>query len=434
MTWVVYNILFCIGYLLLLPHFLLRMLRRGGYRKNFSERFGVYHASKRETFAQDRIWVHAVSVGEVQLALALIDAFRAADPTLRFVVSTTTSTGYAILAQRKHKHDVHIYFPVDFPFVVRRVVGLIRPRAVVLLECELWPNFLRCLSRHAIPVWVVNGRISERSFNGYRKVRFFFRRAAAWVHTFFVQTEQDAARLRALGAASIQILGSAKFDVPIPNETSYARAQSIVTKAGMDPSGMFWVMGSTWPGEEACLLAVLRSLRNQYPALQAILVPRHAERGTLIEGVLRESGLPYVRRSTMTTSSERGQPPAVLLADTTGELAGYYMLATFVFVGKSMASNHGGQNPVEPAALGKAVVTGENMENFSGVMGDLRAAHAIEVASDFTQLEKICTRFITDDSYRRNLGERAAALVAERRGVMDRSARLILAELAQSQR
>jgi len=192
-------------------------------------------------------------------------------------------------------------------------------------------------------------------------------------------------------------------------------------------------MGSTWPGEEEALLTIFRSLRQTDPRLQAILVPRHAERGNAIDGLLRESGLPYARRSTMQQPSD-GQAPVVLLADTTGELAGYYMLADFVFVGKSMAGNHGGQNPVEPAALGKAVVTGQNMENFPSVMADLLAADAILTASDFADLEDICQRLLADAAFRGILGKRAAALVAARRGVMQRSARLILEDLPESQR
>ena len=433
LMWILYNILFSVGYLLLLPHFFLRMGRRGGYRKNFGERFGCYAAAKVAAFGSGRIWVHAVSVGEVNLALALMDALREGSPALRFVISTTTSTGYAILEKRKHADDVQLYFPVDFPWVVRRVVALLQPRAFILLECELWPNLLRCLARQNIPIWVVNGRISARSYNGYRKVAWFFRRAAAWVTAFYVQTEQDAVRLRKLGAERITVLGSAKFDLPLPGECELERARVAVLEAGMDPTGMFWVMGSTWPGEEVELLRIFRSLRLKYAGLQGILVPRHAERGDAVEELLRESALPYVRRSTL-NRSESGPSAAILLADTTGELAGYYMLADIVFVGKSMAGNHGGQNPVEPAALGKAVVTGPNMENFSGVMADLVAANGILVAPDAGVLAALCDNMLSDPECRKSMGDRAASLVASRRGVMRRSAELILAHLEESQR
>lgn len=436
--WVVYNVLFGIGYILLLPHFLLRMCRRGGYRRNFQERFGCYAPEKAAALSRPgRIWVHAVSVGEAQLALALIAEMTALDGTLQFVISTTTSTGYTLLEQRKRAQDVLIYYPLDFPWIVARVLRKVQPQAFVLLECELWPNLLRALARRAVPVWVVNGRISARSFRGYRKVAVFFRRAAALVTAFLVQTEEDALRLGALGAARVQVLGSAKFDLPLPDAAAREHACEVVQEAGMDPAGRFWVMGSTWPGEEAGLLEVFGRLRKKCPELQAILVPRHAERGDAVESLLQASGLPYVRRTAMGAQpSERGaiSPPAVLLADTTGELAGYYRLADFVFVGKSMAGNHGGQNPVEPAALGKAVVTGENMENFPGVMADLRAASAILQVSDFTELGRICEKLLLDRVYCTAIGARAAALVASRRGVMHKSAGVILAHLAEAQR
>jgi len=432
--WFLYNILFVVGYLVLLPHFLVRMCRRGGYRRNFRERFGAYRETKQIALSQGaRIWVHAVSVGEAQLALALIEALLQEDTTLQFVISTTTSTGYALLETRKRPDDVLIYYPVDFPWVVRRVVDLLQPQALVLLECELWPNLLRELARRKVPVWVVNGRVSERSFRGYRKVSLFFRRAAGMVTGFLVQTETDAQRLRLLGAERVQVIGSAKFDLPLPREAEKEQALSVIRQAGMDPSGLFWVMGSTWPGEEAGLLEVFRALRQQHPGLQAILVPRHAERGNEVQRLLQASGLPYVRRTTL-PAEPPDAPPAILLADSTGELAGYYMLAHVVFVGKSMGENHGGQNPVEPAALGKAVVTGPNMENFPGVMEDLLAADGILVVPDFPELEQTCRKLLADTAYCVALGERAAAVVASRRGVMFKSARMIVQQFREAQR
>jgi len=436
--WLLYNLLFAIGYLVMLPYFLLRMWRRGGYRQHFLERFGYYAAGKREMLSQpDRIWLHAVSVGEAQLALALMAELTVLDAKLRFVVSTTTSTGYALLEQRLRAEDALIYYPLDFPVIVWRVLRQLRPRALVLLECELWPNLLRGLARRGIPVWVVNGRISQRSFAGYRKVRPFFRRAAGWVTGFLVQTEDDARRLAALGAERVQVLGSAKFDLLLPGAAVREQALAIVRQAGLEPAGRVWVMGSTWPGEEAGLLEVLMRLRERWPDLQAILVPRHAERGDAVARLLQERGVPYVRRTSM-KSGEAGRirdpRPVVLLADTTGELTGYYMLADVVFVGKSLAGNHGGQNPVEPAALGKPVVTGPNMENFPGVMAELLGADAIRVVEDFAGVERACEQLLSESADGGGLGARAAGVVAARRGVMKRSAGLILEALAAPQR
>lgn len=428
--WFFYNILFFVGYMLLLPQFFVRMCRRGGYRRHFMERFGVYPAEKKGQLAEEgRIWIHAVSVGEAQLALAFMQSLLSVSDSFRFVLSATTSTGYALFEKRKRPEDVLIYYPMDFPMVVRRVFKHISPRAFILMECELWPNLLRgCAKRH-VPVWVVNGRVSEKSFRGYQKVGIFFRRASAFVHRFLVQTPEDAERLRKLGVEHVEVLGSAKFDLPVPSEEEKTHALSIAKDAGLDSNGLFWVMGSTWPGEEGPLLDIFMRLRKEHPSLQAILVPRHAERGNEVEQVIRERAIPYVRRSQMDAMAQHREEPAVLLADSTGELAGFYMLADIVFVGKSLAGNRGGQNPAEPASMGKPVITGNAMDNFSGVMRELCAANAVLVAADFSVLERMSAMLLADKNYREKMGARAASFVRSHRGVMQKSAQMILDEL-----
>ncbi len=433
--WFLYNVLFVVGYTLLLPKFLLRMRRRGGYRQDFGERFGVYARGKIGAAQRGRIWVHAVSVGEAQLALRLMEELRSLNPEAAFIISTTTSTGHTFLAERKHAADVLVYYPADLPWIVNRVIRQLDPVGVVLLECELWPNALRALHRRQVPVWVVNGRLSQRSYAGYRKVRLYFRRVAAFVCEFLVQTESDAGRLRDLGAPAerVHVMGSAKFDLQPPSEAACRQAHRILEEAGLAREGPLWVMGSTWPGEEALLLQVLQELRRTHPALRAILVPRHMERRAEIEALLRGSGLPYVKRSAMPLREAPPEAPVVLLADTTGELPGYYSLATFVYVGKSLAGNEGGQNPVEPAMLGKAVITGPHMENFPSVMEDLESAGGVLVVADGPALRSTCERLLSEPGFCSALGDRAAALVASRRGVLARSAARIHAGLQRVQ-
>lgn len=428
--WALYNILFAIGYLVLLPMFLLRMRRRGGYRQDFGERFGCYTPAKRAALATGgRIWVHAVSVGEALVALSFIQAVRGTRPDARFVISTTTSTGHALLAARKASDDLLIYYPLDFPWIARRVARLIRPSMLVLTECELWPNLLRALDRLQVPVVVINGRISESSYRGYCRVRLFFRRAAVWVRHFLVQTGTDAQRLADLGvpAEKLTVTGSVKFDAPLAGAETEARAWAIVQAAGMQAQGRFWVAGSTWPGEEAAVLAIFKRLRERFGELQLILVPRHMERRQEVVQQVEASGLSYVLRSAMPSdtttvaAADGEEAPAVLVADTTGELFGYYSIATLVFVGKSLGENHGGQNPIEPAALSKPVIVGPNMENFAGVIDELLAAEALVQVPDAAALEAVCTRLLADDAERTALGDRAGALVAVRRGGMART-------------
>lgn len=427
MIWLFYNVLFSIGYMALMPKYLLRMRRRGGYRQDFNERFGIYASEKQLALGQGgRIWVHAVSVGEAMVALPFIQAMRERLPGVHFVISATTSTGHALLETRKHPDDILIYFPADFPWIARRVVKQIRPSILVLTECELWPNLLRTLARRKVPVFVINGRISESSYRGYRLVRPFFRRAARWVQHFLVQTQADANRLTALGAAAerITVTGSVKYDVPHPEQSVVASVRQGVEKAGLNPDGMIWVMGSTWPGEEDTLIRVFKALRDQFPGLQAVLVPRHMERRQEVERELAAQGVTYVKRSDMAASgfTRPASPPAILLADTTGELQGYYRLATLVYVGKSLGDNHGGQNPIEPAALSKAVVTGPNMENFAGVVTEMLAAEAMIQVNDEAELLAVCKRLLEDTAARGALGMRAGALVEVKRGVMARTA------------
>jgi 3-deoxy-D-manno-octulosonic-acid transferase len=283
-------------------------------------------------------------------------------------------------------------------------------------------------------VWVVNGRISDTSYRGYRKVRYYFRKVSDYVLQFFVQTSEDAERLDKLGVKHVQVLGSAKFDLPVPSDTEKAHAISAVQAAGLSPEGMFWVMGSTWPGEEGPLMDIFVRLRQQHPTLQAILVPRHAERGDEVEDMLKGKALSYVRRSKMERNDAVSQSPSVLLADTTGELAGFYMLADIVFVGKSLAGNRGGQNPAEPASMGKPVVTGPAMDNFTSVMRDLLGASAILVAHDFRELEDISGMLLADRASREEMGTRASAFVRSHRGVMQKSAHLIFSELEKRKR
>jgi 3-deoxy-D-manno-octulosonic-acid transferase len=434
--WFLYNILFAIGYLALLPMFLLRMRRRGGYRQDFGDRFGCYAPGKRAALGEGgRIWVHAVSVGEALVALSFIQSVRETRPGARFVISTTTSTGHALLAARHSADDLLIYYPLDFPWIVRRAVQVIKPSMLVLTECELWPNLLRALNRRQVPVVVINGRISESSFRGYSRVRLFFRRAAVWVRHFLVQTETDARRLAALGvpAEKLTVTGSVKFDAPLAGPGTQAAARQIVQAAGMNPQGRFWVAGSTWPGEESAVLAIFNRLHVRFPDLQLILVPRHMERRQEVVQQVEASGLTYALRSAMQADAAApltpvgSESPAVLVADTTGELFGYYSIATLVFVGKSLGANHGGQNPIEPAALAKPVIVGPNMENFQAVIEEMLSADALVQVPDADALESACLRLLENTAERNALAARAGAMVAARRGVMARTVAEVLA-------
>jgi len=440
LIWFVYNILFVVGYSLMMPKFLLRMWRRGGYRNDFSQRFGSYSDALLEKIQRKpRIWVHAVSVGEVFVALHFIELMREVFPGMGFILTTTTSTGHTLAQKKIDQDDVLLYFPTDLPFVARKVVRLLNPVAVVLTECELWPNILRCLNRAHVLVFVINGRISASSYRGYRKVRPFFRRAVAWVDLLMVQSTIDRERLLGLGAPKekLIVMGSAKYDVARPDPAGVEIARGIMRDAGMNPDGTILVGGSTWPGEESVLLDIFANLREIHPDLQFILVPRHMERRDEVEALIKARELSYVKRTEMGGGGKKvalGQgdkgdaienPPSVLLADTTGELMHYYGIGTVVFVGKSLGDNDGGQNPIEPAMFEKPIVVGPHMENFPGVMDDFIDAKALIQVADADELEVQLAMLLSAPDMRKAYGERAGTLVAEKRGVVARSIELM---------
>ncbi|MCK5850029.1 MAG: hypothetical protein KAH23_03870, partial [Kiritimatiellae bacterium] len=243
----------------MIPKFIVRMCKRGGYSKNFLQRLAVYSDDILDQLsARPRIWVHAVSVGEVYVAARFMREIRKSEPDSSFVLTTTTSTGYRIAEGEITENDVLLYFPSDFPIIVKRALNKIRPRALLLTESELWPNLIVEARRRRIPIILINGRISESSYRGYKMVRVFFRHALEAVDLFLMQTSLDKQRLTDLGADPdrIRIVGSAKYDVAEQSEQDGCRAKEVLAQIGLDENSMILVGGSTWPGEEDILLDI----------------------------------------------------------------------------------------------------------------------------------------------------------------------------------
>lgn len=424
MIWFLYNILFSAGFLLLLPHFLLRMRRRGGYSRHFGERLARYEPDVAARLAvPGRIWIQAVSVGEMNLALGFMEQIRRRRPGTRFVVSTTTSTAHAIAEKKLSGDDVLIYFPADFPFIVRRALSVIRPAALVLVENELWPNLVRLARARGIPVVLVNGRISEHSYRGYRKLRAFTRRLLPMVDRFCVQSPGDGQRLRDLGAPAerISVVGSAKYDIAEPDPAGAEQARAVLRAAGIAETCSVLLGGSTWPGEEAILLDLYKELKSEREDLVLVLVPRHVERRAAVLAEIEARGLAVRRRSEIGPGATPGARPDVLLVDTTGELMNFYNCATIIFVGKSLSEQPGGQNIIEPAWWGKPVLVGPNMKNFAAVMEEFLEANAILQVPDAYGLKMAVLGLLDDPVRRVELGARAARLVREKAGAGERT-------------
>ena len=443
MKWFVYNVLFTIVYLAMMPFFLLLMKRRGGYRARMGDRFGKYPESvlrrlstqqllldfsgtKRPNASSAFLWIHAVSVGEVQVAAQLIKALREKDMSIRFVFSTTSSTGWRTAEKLIGPEDVLIYNPLDFMGCVKRALDLVKPRAVILTETEIWPNFIRAIHQRGIPLYLVNARVSDRSAPRYRRLRWFFGEVLRMFTRIFAQSDLDARRLVDAGASpsSISVTGSFKFDVAHRNAAKEAELRAWIGE------GEILLGGSTWPGEDEVLLRIYSALIKEHPEVRLVIAPRHFEKADAIEANILRAGFVCRRRSrelaqrecpTACDASCPGARPSVYLCDTTGEMMGLFGIATVCFVGKSLCA-HGSQNMIEPCLCGVPTLVGPNTENFRPVMSDLLSAHAILQVPDEASLCRKIMELFSNPTARLVLGQRAKAAVARRCGVVGRCA------------
>ena len=426
MLWVVYNLLFPVVFLFMLPKFISRMVRRGGYFQHFEQRIGHFGTNTKAQLREHRrVWVHAVSVGEIYVALRFMKAYRAAHPEACFALSTTTSTGHAIGRKEIDPRDVLFYFPVDLPVIIRKVLRIVDPLRLILVEGEFWPNLIRLADKQGVPVSLINGRMSGKSYKGYRKLKSLTTDVLRRIRPICVQGEIDAGRMIGIGAPSgnVHVMGTVKFDVAERDPEGEKAAQEAMHRIGIPNGAVVLLGGSTWPGEEAVLCDLYKKLRRNHSELFLVLVPRHVERADEIIQCLEERGLSFVRRS-QPVDAQGEEQPDVLFVDTTGELRNFYSVADIVFVGKSLLE-HGGQNPIEPSMCGKAVVVGPNMENFPAVMPVFLKHKAIKQVDGVETLGSTIESLVLDPSGRESLGQRAATVVADNRGAIQRTIQLL---------
>ena len=423
MSLVLYNLLFPIAFVLYLPGFVAKLIRRGGYSGRFMERFGIYSKSQKAQLRglPQPIWVHAVSVGEVVAAAGFIRRWRERRPDLTFVLSTTTTTGHATAAKKLPEDVSLIYTPLDCYFVVRRALRLIQPRMLVIFEVEFWPNLISQAARAGVPVALANGRMSDRSARGYVRHRWFFGQLFSRLSVFCVQSAEDAERLRCIVGDRVPVhtCNTMKFDQIA--DVAGSDKSEVLDRVFGSRDALTWVAGSTHSGEEELVSAAFVRLKADFPELKLILVPRHHERTAEVEGVLREAGLSY--RLLRPRGGEPGldEPVDVLLVNTTGELMNFYAAADVVFVGKSLAGNEGGHNIIEPAIFGKPIVHGANMQNFRAVAQIFRDSDATIAAATDDALESAVRGLLADAEGRERLGCRARDVVERFRGAIDRT-------------
>lgn len=420
-----YNALLRLFFALSLPWFAVQVARREKYRAGIRQRLGRYPSPLRDALrGRRRVWIHAVSVGEVLAALPLVKALAEALPGHRVVLSTVTLTGQRVAREKAGGWATAFYFPLDLPSAVRRAFDLVSPDFVAIVETELWPNFIAEAARRGVPLAVVNGRISDRSFRGYRRARFLLRRILPSIRRFSMQTVLDAERIVALGAPAerVAVGGNMKFDCGLlpagEEETRGARLA-----LGLEAYAPVIVAGSTHRGEEEAVLDAWDAARRESPETALVIVPRHPERGEEVQALCERRGAACVLRSRHPAGA-RVPAGAVLVADTIGELTAIYRAATLVFVGKSLVGG-GGQNIIEPASLGKAVLFGPSMQNFREAAELLlRARGAVQVA-DARGLAESVVALLADAPLREELGRRAAEAMAGSRGATRRNLELL---------
>lgn len=420
-----YNLLYPLGLLLFLPGQISKLLRRGNYRHGIGQRFGVYDRDVQARLASHRCtWIHAVSVGEVAIALKLAAKLKELDPDVFCVLTTTTTTGFAFANQEAGEGMEVLYSPLDFWPIMRRAYAVIRPIRVILVEAEVWPNLAAEARSRGLPLALVNARLSLRSERRFRRFRSLIAPTFRCLDLVCVQEAEDIERWVALGLPRerIQPVGSIKYD-PAETRVNPDLPLQVLRAFGIDGDRPVLFGGSTHRGEEEVLGEIFQRLRADFPAFILIVAPRHVERAGEIRTRLTRLGL------NVTLRSEAGAaptvPPDCILLDSTGELQNWYAVATIVFIGKSLTAR-GGQNPVEPILAGKPVLFGPHMENFSALAQALVAHEAAIQIHDPNSLQEKIAWLLRDREAALRLVANAQAVLARHNGATGRTALLVL--------
>jgi 3-deoxy-D-manno-octulosonic-acid transferase len=418
--------------LFFLPGYFMKMVRRGGYREKFGQRLGIYDRELRVRLSRQRsTWLHAVSVGEVNIALKLANALRALEPDLQCVLTTTTTTGFALANQSVPSWIEVMYTPLDYWPIMRRAFAVIRPVRIVLVEAEVWPNLAAEADARRVPLVLVNARLSPRSEQRYRRFRVFVAPTFRRLDLVCVPEGEDIDRWAALGVPRdrIRVTGSIKYDPEGFDHTMEAERSGEVVATSLrhvspvlNPDRAVLFGGSTHRGEEEILTTIFLRLRQQFPSLQLFIAPRHVERLREIRSQL--AALPLRVAPASEVAIDRESDADCVLLDTTGELQRWYDIATVVFVGKSLTA-HGGQNPVEPIMAGKPVVFGPHMENFGMLARTLVSRKAAIQVRDADSLERAIVELLQDTEARQRLVQNAREVLSTHKGATERAAALV---------
>ena len=413
----VYNLLMPIGFLFYVPGLLLKYRNRGGWKSTYSERFGRFSPQRQEELKafHGAVWIHAVSVGETVVALNLIRALQKRYPERKIVISTTTTTGQELARRRCPENAAVIFCPIDFPWMVKHTFDILKPAMLVIFETEIWPNLICEAKKRGVALALVNGRMSDHSARGYRRMRCFFKPLLAKFDRLLVQSEADAERYKLVSPqANVMVCGNMKFDQEPP-----ADSENLDLDCYFGSGDRTVILGaSTHPGEEQLLARSFAELKPDFPELKLVLIPRHAERGADVAEMLDSLNLKFARRSIAQSAAE---PVDILLADTTGEMMKFMKHADIVFMGKSLAGHDEGHNLIEPALLGKAIVTGAILRNFRFLLQVLTDADGVVTVKSDDELAGALKKLLADPAGRKAIGERAFQAINRHRGAAERT-------------
>jgi len=414
-----YETALAVGFIALFtPYALLRMIRTTAYRAGLAERLSLRPETQERNRGANPVWIQAVSMGEVKSVAPLVRRINAGAER-SVLLTSTTETGFRVANEMFGTDNAISYFPIDFTPIVKRRLSRIRPRVIVLFETEIWPNFIRAATSMQIPVSIVNGRISEKSFRHYRLIPRIFRNVFSMIDYAGMQSSRDADRAVALGARPeiVCTCGNMKFDAapapPTPRETEDLRRQLMLGQ-----NDILIVAGSTHEGEELSVINAYKAVLPRFQCARLLVAPRHPERFDEVESLIRKAGLKVWRRSRRDVRTESNSGSVILL-DTIGELASVYGLASLTFVGGSL-TKVGGHNIIEPAALGKPLLFGPHMHHFEDVKDAFLSRNAAICVNDEKELILAVSNLLEKPSEAKALGEAGRRVVEENRGATDR--------------
>ncbi|MCW8964086.1 MAG: lipid IV(A) 3-deoxy-D-manno-octulosonic acid transferase [Gammaproteobacteria bacterium] len=405
---------------LMVPLFIWRLIRRGFNARDYWQRWGERFGYSDQPELMDSIWVHAVSVGEVQAAVPLVKYYLEQENARPVVVTTMTPTGSSRVKKLFGDRVHHVYAPYDLPDAVSRFLNRINPVKVIVMETEIWPNMITWCYKRNVPLILANARLSERSARGYRRVPRLGRLALRRIRLIAAQSEDDAQRLISIGAEPEQIMvtGSIKMDVDLP---ASLREQGEVLRRRLGMDRAIWVAASTHEGEEEQVLRAYKQVRQNIPGCLLVLVPRHPERADVVETLCQRESYEVLRRSI-----DKGMHDVkdIYLVDTLGELTQFFAACDVAYIGGSLVPI-GGHNMIEASALGVAVVFGPHLFNFQEISTQLLEADAARIIHDSDALAGVMTELLDDANLRHQLGENGKHFIESNRGALRRLIELV---------